>query len=214
MMRWLWALCAALLFLGDPAVVCSQEKGGSAERRGMRRRENGGHFSHSPRRSTTGKGRHGDPRARMKGALEAFEFLKTQDPERFKELMQLRDTDPDAFRKRLQEFLATRSGPGGGGRHWAGVGASEEKCRELAWLYHEAEDETEKEAISRTLLDKIEETFDLRQQGARERLERMEEEIAKIRSLLERRDGKRGKICKVRLEELTRDPALEWDTYR
>lgn len=212
MMKWLCLVFSVVLFFAGRPVVWSQENDGAKKGQGGLSRENGAYFPH-PRRRGKPKVRRVDGRGMMKGT-DVFESLKKEDPERFQKLMRLRETDPDAFRAQLKEFLAARSPSGIGGSRWSGVVTSEEECRELARLYHETDDEDEKKAISGKLLEKIQETFELRQEGARERLARMEEEIAEIRSVLERREQNREEICRARLEELTRDPALEWNTHR
>ena len=57
----------------------------------------------------------------------------------------------------------------------------------------------------------VEEAFDARVKLRLQRLERMEEEIKRIRREIEARQSGRKEICERRVEELTRNPQYRWE---
>ena len=144
------------------------------------------------------------PDARMK---ELFEKLKEQDPERFDQLTQLRETDPEAFRSEIRQVMQQRFK----GRR-TGTGApAEQKCVELSGVYRRTKDEQKRQQIKAELRTAVEEAFDARVEERLKRLERMEQEIQRIRREIEARQGNRDEICTQRVGELTQDPQYRWD---
>ncbi len=140
-----------------------------------------------------------------------FEQLKEENPEKFEEITRLREENPDEFRRKLRE-LAGSSGRG----HGMGAGPAgrleEQKCQELTRLYHEAKDQDEKGRIRAELREAVQAVFDQRLETHRARLQDMESRFRKMREMLEARESNRDAVCEERLKELTKDPALSWDT--
>ena len=144
------------------------------------------------------------PEAKMK---ELFEQLKEQDPERFERLTELRETDPDAFREEFRQIMQQRFKA----RRAGGGGPVEQKCVELSGIYRGTKDQGKRQQIKAELRAAVEEAFDARVKERLQRLERMEQEIQRIRQEIEARQGNREEICKRRVDELTQDPEYRWD---
>ena len=147
----------------------------------------------------------GRPDGRMK---ELFERLRNQDPERFERLTKLRETDPRAFGTEIREIMQQRFA-----EHRAGSASTplDQKCVELSRVYRETADEQKRQGVKVELQTAVEEAFDARVKLRLQRLERMEEEIKRIRREIEARQSGRKEICERRVEELTRNPQYRWE---
>jgi hypothetical protein len=146
----------------------------------------------------------------MQVAEEFVGRLQRENPEQYRRLMELRETDPQAFRQELTKLVAahrSRGRPAGRER----VPPEEARCRELSRRYHQAEDEAAREQIRVELAEAVNQAFEVRITTYREHLARLEEQIGKLRERIEGMEGNREQICEIRLGELTRPPELEWD---
>ena len=197
---------ALLSLLAVPAIVFAQaaepDAGQQDARPDWRARQRGGRGTvGGPRRGGDGTLR---PDARMK---ELFEKLREQDPERFERLATLRETDPEAFHKEIREVMQQRFK----GRRPGVAESMEQKCAELGDVYRRTTDEKARQRIRAELGTAVEEAFDARVKERLQRLERMEQEIQRIRREIEARKGNREEICKRRVDDLTQDPEHRWD---
>jgi hypothetical protein len=78
----------------------------------------------------------------------------------------------------------------------------EHKCQELSGQLRRAMPEF-REAIRAELSDAVARHFDVRQQRRRLQLKRLEDELAKAREAVEKRDSARDELIAERLAELT-----------
>ncbi len=162
----------------------------------------------SPPRGGGMLGKRGEFPELTAGFLEA---LRRENPEKYERLVKLREEDRQAFFKELREMLQARRGNKGAGR--GRKPAPEElRCRELSRQYHAARDPAEKERLKEELETAVEEAFEARLNGSKERLARIEQEMARFRENIQRLEANREKICETRVQELTRPPELKWDS--
>ncbi|NOY80973.1 MAG: hypothetical protein GXP31_08195 [Kiritimatiellaeota bacterium] len=145
-----------------------------------------------------------DPTAQLKGWLEK---LKKEKPEEFEELMKLREEEPAEFRKRISALAREHFQK----RRLDNMPPEERHCIELSRKYAEADDPAAKQQVKAELQEAVQQAFDARIRQRLERLERMENELKRIRRQIEERKANRDKICQARVEELTRDPRYRWD---
>ena len=140
---------------------------------------------------------------------QVIEQLRQQNPEKFQQLMKLRQTDQKAFTKELREVVLAWQK-----RHqMRRGGASEEEllCRELSWRYHDTEDEEEKQKLRRDLAVAVDLAFEKRVKTVETRIQHMEKELEKFRERLKQLKKNRGPVCESRVEELLRPPELNWN---
>jgi len=144
------------------------------------------------------------PSTNPTGGARWLERLKTENPETFERLMQLRDTDPAKFHSELRRLLLRRGAPKPADPK---VAADEAACRDLAQRYHAATAETEKTRLKAELRALVENMFAARTKADRERLARVEQEVDRLRARLAERETKRDEVCAARVEELLTPPA-------
>jgi len=151
----------------------------------------------------------GNPPSNPKEALarQIVEALRTEDPARFEELMQLRRTDQAAFMDELQKL----------GKEWwqrnrkRPASREELACRELSWRYHDTQDEAEREKLREELVQAVNVAFEARIKALEARAEMMERELDKFRERLRQLKENRDTVCADRVEELLRPPELNWN---
>jgi len=140
---------------------------------------------------------------------QAIIHLRQEKPEKFQQLMKLRQTDREAFAKELRKLIQAWQK-----RHqMRRGGASEEEllCRELSWRYHDTEDEEEKEKLRRDLSVAVNLAFEKRVKTVEIRIQHMEKELEKFRERLKQLKKNRRPVCESRVEELLRPPELNWN---
>lgn len=153
---------------------------------------------------------------------------KERNPDEFKRMNQLREEDPDAFRrelnrkvnrareeKGLNRYAPEGRGPRGGppgehGRPDPKVTALEKEIHGLSQAWQAARSEEEKASIKSDLQAALGQAFDLKEQARRERLADMEKKIEQLRATLEQRQQQRNAIVEKRLLELTEGDRLAW----
>jgi DNA repair exonuclease SbcCD ATPase subunit len=146
-------------------------------------------------------------RERYIGAV--MKRLQQENPEEFKRLQELHETDREEFFREIRKLVRSRQGDRRGrGRFRT---PEEEQCEKLAQLYHQTDDPAEKERIRKELEAAVQQAFEARLRNARERLERLENQMQKFRTNIDRLEKYRDRIVKTRVEELTRPPELNWD---
>ncbi len=107
--------------------------------------------------------------------------LKTENPEEYARLQELRKTDKQQFFKELRQHMPKRNN--GNGELWK----SERECRELVRQIKAAQNEEEREKLVAQLKVKLNENFDLMVSNAQERIDMMTaklEEIQKNKDLI------------------------------
>jgi len=138
---------------------------------------------------------------------ELKETLGKENPAEYKRLMDLKEKDPTAFRRDIQEIMVRK---GIGRRPSPEVVKEEEKCFALSKKFHEAKDPAEAAKIKVELATAVKDAFDKRLLAQRERLSQMEKQIVNIRDQVKEREANRDKICERRLDDLTSDRNLQW----
>ncbi len=149
---------------------------------------------------------------RFAQAREFLEELKSEQPEEFKRLQELRETDRKAFSTEIRKVMVAKRGkqrgPGAKARR------GERKHMELSRRYHKATSAEEKERIKLEIREAVEESFEKTISQAKKRLVALEREIERARDRIERRQAQKAKICEDRVNDLTKDPALRWSSDR
>jgi hypothetical protein len=136
--------------------------------------------------------------------LESYRALKdTKNPEATEqraaiehfagEMQDLRATVPDEFAKQKEESALNVSSD------------------VLVWRIHNTEKGPEKQKLVKELTGVVNQIFEVREKRRAEEAERLEQELKKIRSLLEERRKNREVIIERRVRELMgEDDALHW----
>jgi len=148
------------------------------------------------------------PRAGLDFMRELKETLGKENPAEYARLMDLKEKDPAAFRREIQAIMGRRNLMGRRGS--PETMAEEEKCFNLSRQFHEAKDPAEAAKIKGELATAVKAAFDKRLQFQRDRLNQMEQQINRIREQIKERETNRDKVCELRMEELTREPKLQW----
>lgn len=105
-------------------------------------------------------------------------------------------------------------GPGGGPEGEGAAQADPEtqrvqrQVKELVQAYHEAPDEAAKDEVRAQLRGRIEQLFELREAERARQIERIEQDLARLKKSMESRRKNRDLIIEKRLGELTADPDL------
>lgn len=143
----------------------------------------------------------------MRGKVDDWlERFRTEQPEEYRELMELRETNPEAFREQLRNHMRDLVKRVRG----ESLSDQEQELHELARQYREAETEAERRRLRETLRDGLTELFDDRIRSQRERLEDMRARLEEVEAAIERREEHRDEIIDTRVDELLRDPELRW----
>jgi hypothetical protein len=141
------------------------------------------------------------PRAGEHDFGRILEHLRQSDPARYEELNRLRVEDPQAFRQTMQEWFRENYDD-----YVDLVFGAEKRCQELARRYHAAKTDEERAAIEPQLRAAVDAAFQERLAIQKQRVEQMEQQLAKYREQLQEREKNRDKIVTARLAELQADP--------
>ena len=164
------------------------------------------------------------PRQGVVRIQAAMEELRRQKPEEFRRLMELRKTDPQAFKAELRQHLGrgrrfqTQGPPGAeggrGGPRMMRPGNRdplEQRCQELGRQVRNAETQEDKDRLLVQLATAVDDAFTRRIDEHRTRLTQMEKQLEAMRTSIAQREANQDQICQRRVDELTRDPALNWN---
>lgn len=169
--------------------------------------ENPTAFRESPKRRSdraTESHRHAQKRA---GGMQLLDQFKKDSPEEFRELMELREEDPAAFRLRLRKHMKEAAK-----RRRERISPQREKqVRALVEEWRQAETDAEKEKVRSKLRTELGEVFDEKIARSRKRLEDMKRRMQEIEQALDRRTDKREKIIENHVDDLLRAPELRWE---
>jgi hypothetical protein len=147
-----------------------------------------------------------------------MERLKEQDPERYEELMRLREENPGLMHERLKEF-GKKLGERRMGKaqdpelreKFKELMALEKKAREFAGQYRKAETEEEKKRAGGDLKSVLVKAFDLKLVTQEKGVQQLEKRLKELKELLEKRKAAREEIIQNRFDELTgKKKHLEW----
>ena len=194
-MNWkIWLLTvggAAILAQGVPAAESDAITGSTTKVR------------HSGADAERGLPGHDGSRA---AAIDSFiEKMKTENPEEFKRLQELRQNDREAFHKEMRARWQKKSGDAHDeGRKADSKAATplpeELACQEAARKYRAARTPEEAAPLKVELTTAIERAFDAKTADQEARMKKAAELLAK-------RQARKAEICARRLEELTKERA-------
>ena len=138
--------------------------------------------------------------------IDSFiEKMKTENPEEFKRLQELRQNDRDAFHKEMRARWQKKSGEVREDGHRADNRTSmllpeELACQEAARKYRAARTPEEATLLKVELATAVERAFDAKSADQEARMKKAAELLAK-------RQARKAEICAKRIEELTKDRA-------
>lgn len=158
--------------------------------------------------------------------------IEQQDPEQARELRELRENDPAAFREALHERLnrvreriqaaepdrltrdrqrkpeeSGREGPRARRPHQEGdvdVRRHDVEIRNLVQQYREATTDEQREELRKALKDEVTTRFDQREDARRIQLEQLKQSVERLRAVLEERAEQREELIDQRVESLLR----------
>ncbi len=171
------------------------------------------------RKRMPGRDRMGGGRGeRMEKLLER---LKDKDPEKYEDLMRLKEETPDLFREKLREyigeFIKNRREKGREEmdpetrERMKEIGGLEKQSMELAKQYRGAETDEEKQSIAEDLKPVLVRVFDMKLLNQQKIVERLEKKLEEFKEHLKKREGSRSKIIQSRFDELTgKTTHLKW----
>lgn len=169
-----------------------------------------------------------------------LDMLKQRNPAEFERMRALREENPEAFREelrnRIRDERERRGGPAAmpawkrgpehaghaiaeGGVRQAMAGETlrspeldrlERNAAELARALREAKTDEEKSRARADLRAALANVFDAREAMRRERFQRMEAQLGKVREMLDKRQAHRDEIIDKRLQSMTEGDALAW----
>ena len=126
--------------------------------------------------------------------------VQEHDPERYDELVALRESDPDAFRRTMRktrrDHRVKRKRKQSERMH-----QMEKKTAELVLQVHQAAAADREQAIE-NLRDHVTRMFDRREAGKQKDMARMERKLAEMQRRLQTRRQNRDRIIERRMEEL------------
>ena len=111
----------------------------------------------------------------------------------FEKLERIKDISPDYYQRGLEK--ARLDG----------------QCWKIAWNYRNSSDQSEQQALRTELKQKLGTLFDLREKDKRERIEKLEEELATLKEMVRERQENREDIIERRLNDMLRETdSLSW----
>jgi hypothetical protein len=127
--------------------------------------------------------------------------LRESDPARYEELSRLREEDPQAFRRTMQDWFRENY-PDYVDQNFG----AERRSQEVARRYHDAATDADKAALEPELRAAVEAAFDERLKIQQQRVDQMEQQLATLRAQLAARAEKKQVIVDARVAELKADP--------
>ena len=138
----------------------------------------------------------GEHMKRGKGDRHWLYELKEKNPEKYEELMKMRESDPEGFRKKMVQEFSQRFK----GRH-----DQNDKTRkeifEIVKKYQNASDE-EKAVLKKKLREKMEESFDADIKKRIEMAEKLEAHLNTVKTQIEEREAKKSSLIDEKVEYL------------
>jgi len=149
---------------------------------------------------------------------ETEKLLKELDPERLERLNHLREVDPPAYMRLLEETqrerIKLRELKERDPQRYEQViqeRKMETEIKGLAGQYRKSQDNSEKEELKKQIKTKMEKLFDLREAQREIEIKRLEEQLTKLREKMKVRKANRDKIIERRQRELIgEDDDMGW----
>jgi hypothetical protein len=144
---------------------------------------------------------------------EALQFIKTNMPPQYDNLIKAKDSNPDEFKRQIQraKFMVYRNNKMK--QDNPEQYARNEKMREintslspLIKQYNEEKDENKKNEIKKQALDILSQEFDLRQQSVKANIERMKKGIEEQEKRLKENETKKDENVEKRFEQIVSRP--------
>ena len=122
--------------------------------------------------------------------------MKEKNPEKYEELMKMRESDPEGFRRKMVQEFSQRF------KHKSD---HNDKCRkeigEIMKKYHSASEE-EKVELKKQLREKMEESFDADIKRRIEMAEKLETHLKDVKAQIEEREAKKSSLIDEKVEYL------------
>ncbi|MCM8540803.1 MAG: hypothetical protein NE328_11060 [Lentisphaeraceae bacterium] len=132
-----------------------------------------------------------------KGDRHWLHDMKEKNPEKYDELMKLRETDPEAFRQKMvQEFSQRFKRRGDHDEN------TRNEIRVILSKYNEASSEEEKAELKQALRAKLEESFDKDQKKRMEMAEKIEAHLNEVKTQIKERESKKSSYIDKKVEYL------------
>jgi hypothetical protein len=140
---------------------------------------------------------------------EAMEYLSSQVPGIDEELERMRNDKPMAFHQKFKEYMKAYREPALRDRFIQNI-KSEFQVRRLVKSLRQAQG-AEKEQLKKDLEKALSDEFDLRLAGHEAKLKKMQDDIAELKSRIDKRRASKSQIVKKRLSELSGETETwEW----
>ena len=141
-----------------------------------------------------------DNQERMKHVVQLLASLPESERAR---LEQLKKENPEAFRTEVQKLFKERKEK---------RIQEDAKLQELAAKYREAASDEEKQKILAEIKTETEKEFTAKMEANKKFIEQAEKRLEEFKKKCEARREKASEIIDERVKELTKDPALKWDS--
>ena len=138
----------------------------------------------------------------LQNAQELLRKLRMADPRRYQRLVELRQHDPEAFRRKLLAQVRNKHG-----------GADEERAvQEAKRRFWEAKDDATRAQRKAELRAALEAAFEARLTRSRQRVQRLEQALVSFRARIARMEQNRDAVCTARLKKMTTSRKAEQNT--
>ena len=141
-----------------------------------------------------------DNQERMKHMLQLLASLPESERAR---LEQLKKENPEAFRTEVQKLVKERKEK---------RMQENAKLQELVAKYRETASDEEKQKILAEIRTETEKEFNAKMDANKKFIEQAEKRLEEFKKKCEARIEKASEIIDERVKELTKDPALKWDS--
>ena len=146
------------------------------------------------------------------------EWLKTEDPDRYKEIQEIRNINPQVYKRIVFE----------GVHHWRHVMMLKSKDPEAYALikkemdynkklhslmkqYKEAQDENKKKQLKSQISEVLNQLFDVRTQNRSKEISHLEEQVNQLKKMMEKRKANKKLIVERKIQEITGEmDGLQW----
>lgn len=152
---------------------------------------------------------YGQPQATVGGEQEGLEWFKEEFPEKYEQLMELREKNPQKFRmqamrlkKGWRMFHRLREEDPEAYEMFKEMFKLQEQVRDLAESYKKEDSEKEKQEIRQKMENLLSEAFDMKLKLGERRLQKLEERLSKLADFLQKRKEHKEKIIQQHLAEL------------
>lgn len=149
---------------------------------------------------------------------EFLAFLKEDNPEKYKELMEMKDLKPQLYRRVLFEGIQHY-------RHMQMLKKEDpekyklmkkemeldQQMRKLSRQYREAESSAVQAQVKKKLMDVLNKLFDIRTRHREEEIEELKSQVEKLSNLMKKRENNKKLIVERKFNEITgANEGLEW----